>query len=270
MKLSFTTLGCPDWDLATVIARAREYGYDGVDFRGCAGEMDLWKLPAFSSQLSQTAARLEEAGLEVPCLSSSAKLLVDSEEKGRESRANLIAFARIANELGAPYVRVFGGHCDGPADDRATAEAAARLDDLAREAGAFDVTVLVETHDAWIYTDKLAGLLEAATEPNVGAVWDVNHPFRTAGESPEQSWGHFGRFVRYVHVKDSRPGEDGYCLAGEGDVPLVAVVETLKRGGYDGWLAVEWERQWYPDLEPPEIAFPQYAQYLRPRMTPGE
>jgi len=39
VKLAFTTLGCPDWDLDTIISKAAEFGFDGVDFRGCRGEM---------------------------------------------------------------------------------------------------------------------------------------------------------------------------------------------------------------------------------------
>ncbi len=31
MKLSFTTLGCPEWNLTTVAEKAAEYGYDGVE-----------------------------------------------------------------------------------------------------------------------------------------------------------------------------------------------------------------------------------------------
>ena len=34
MKLAFTTLGCPNWDLDTICTRGKEYGYDGVDLRG--------------------------------------------------------------------------------------------------------------------------------------------------------------------------------------------------------------------------------------------
>ena len=34
MKIAFMTLGCPNWDLDTIITRGREYGFDGVDFRG--------------------------------------------------------------------------------------------------------------------------------------------------------------------------------------------------------------------------------------------
>ena len=34
MKTCFTTLGCPDWDLDTVIRNGAAFGYAAVDFRG--------------------------------------------------------------------------------------------------------------------------------------------------------------------------------------------------------------------------------------------
>ena len=81
MKLSFTTLGCPDWDLGQMIDGALSSGFDGIDLRGSSGEMELWRVAEFSDEarLAQTAARLRAAGLEVPCVSSSGRLLVDSE-----------------------------------------------------------------------------------------------------------------------------------------------------------------------------------------------
>ena len=45
MKLGFSTLGCPDWPYATIVAKAREYGFDGFEIRGLMGEMDLLKVP---------------------------------------------------------------------------------------------------------------------------------------------------------------------------------------------------------------------------------
>ena len=30
MKLAFSTLGCPEWDIPTIAAKAAEYGYDGL------------------------------------------------------------------------------------------------------------------------------------------------------------------------------------------------------------------------------------------------
>ena len=57
MKLGFTTLGCPDWPYATILARAQEYGFDGFEIRGMMGEMDLLKVPEL--QPGRRAATLE-------------------------------------------------------------------------------------------------------------------------------------------------------------------------------------------------------------------
>ncbi len=267
MKLAFTTLGCPKWDLDTILSRAREYSYDGVDFRCCAGEMDIWKLPEFSTRLGATAARIRDAGLEVPCLSTSAHLLSADEASRGKSFANLEAFLGIGEALGAGMVRVFAGRNHGRPYEKAVADAAATLDDMARLAAPHGIRIAVETHDDWIATDKLAAVLNAATEPNIGALWDINHPFCMAGETPEQSWRNFGRYVVYTHVKDSRRGPDAkreHRLVGEGDVPIAEIVALLRREGYDGWLTYEWEKKWAPEIAEPEVAFPHYVRYMRP------
>ena len=56
MKIGFTTLGCPGWDLDTICARASEYGFDGVDFRGLLDTLDITLLSAFTGK-SQDAPR---------------------------------------------------------------------------------------------------------------------------------------------------------------------------------------------------------------------
>jgi sugar phosphate isomerase/epimerase len=271
VKLSFTTLGCPDWGLDEVIDKARSYGYDGVDFRGCAGEMDLWNLSEFSSQLDKTGVRLADAGLAVPCMSSSGRLLSDSDEARAESMENVARFVGIAERLGASYVRVFGGHNRERTEAAARREAAEILDEMARDAANRGVSILVETHDDWIATDKLAWLLDAAAEPNIGAIWDINHPFRMAGESPGQSWDNLARYVRYVHVKDTRrtDGRNQPVLLGEGEVPVDEAVKLLLNSGYDGWYACEWEKKWHAEIEEPDVTFPHFARYMR-RLEGGE
>ena len=41
MKFAFSTIGCPNWDFETIVARAKEYGYDGVEIRGFLNESVL-------------------------------------------------------------------------------------------------------------------------------------------------------------------------------------------------------------------------------------
>ena len=66
-------------------------------------------------------------------------------------------------------------------------------------------------------------------------------------------------------MKDSvvEDGNNRLCLPGQGTMPIPEVVEILSTAGYDGYLALEWEKRWHPEIEPPEEAFPTYMQYMR-------
>ena len=101
MKLSFTTLGCPDWDLDTICAKGSEYGYDGVDFRGLQETMDVTQLPAFTSDIAETRAKLQDAGLEVSGISSSIRVCVPEklEDHLEEARAGLGGGERHAGRV---------------------------------------------------------------------------------------------------------------------------------------------------------------------------
>jgi len=33
--------------------------------------------------------------------------------------------------------------------------------------------------------------------------------------------------------------------------------------GYTGYLSLEWEKRWHPEIPDPEIAFPQYMERMR-------
>ena len=109
-------------------------------------------------------------------------------------------------------------------------------------------------------------MLSRVSATNIGALWDLHHPYRICGEDPETSYHNIGRSILYTHVKDSSPAADGkwtYCLGGEGDVPLERMISLLADGGYDGWLTLEWEKLWCPEIAEPDVALPAYANYLR-------
>ncbi len=36
---------------------------------------------------------------------------------------------------------------------------------------------------------------------------------------------------------------------GEGEVPVREIIGLLAAGGYAGYLSVEWEKYWHPDIE---------------------
>lgn len=58
MKLSFTTLACPDLDVEMIVRRAKAFGFDGVDFRGTKEGLDVTTQTAFTSGMAGTRSLL--------------------------------------------------------------------------------------------------------------------------------------------------------------------------------------------------------------------
>lgn len=268
MKLAFTTLGCPRWDMATIISHAVEYGFDAIDFRGYLGDMAVYNMPLFTSQAAATARRISDAGLHVSCFSTSARVAAQPAEAVEEVQRYL----PLCRAFGVGMLRVFGGAIGAVPRDQARDGAVRALQTLAPLAEQAGVTLVVETHDDWVRCRDLAAVIEQANSPRVAVLWDVHHPCRMVEEQPAQTWAALGKWIRNTHWKDSRlvnPATREYqlCLTGQGDIPLAAIYNVLKAGGYDGYLTLEWEKMWHPQIEEPETAFPQFAQFMRKLMA---
>jgi sugar phosphate isomerase/epimerase len=262
MKLAFSTLGCPEWNLDQIVAAAQASGYEGVEWRGYQAEMDLPKAAIFIPEArEETRHRFRDAGLEFACLGSSVRLANPAPEVRRREKASFSEYAELARFLGCPLVRVFGGNLPSGTDRNAALPSmAAFLRELGEIAAANAVTVVLETHDDFSTGAQVAELLRQVEHPAVGALWDLHHPYRQ-GEAPETTVQVLAPFLRHTHVKDSRDGR--YCMMGEGDVPLARIIGLLREHGYDDWISLEWEKRWHPEIAPPELVFPQYAHALR-------
>ncbi|BDI30055.1 hypothetical protein CCAX7_21060 [Capsulimonas corticalis] len=264
MKLGVTTLGCPNWTMDEILTNVKAYGYDGVELRGIGPDLDLTKSPHFATdaETARTRRRFADAGLEISALDSSV-VLAQAESAQRDAA---LQHGRetidLAARLGVPYVRVFGGGDAMRHDDAEDLVAAglAELGEYALGTGA-DISVLLETHDAFSTGAQVAAAVARAAHPRAAALWDLHHPARH-GEAPAESYHALAPYTRSTHVKDSIAGGT-YCLCGDGDIPLREMIALLRAGGYDGYVTLEWEKRWIPELLEPEVAFPQYAKVLR-------
>lgn len=264
MKIAYTTLACPTWNMDQIIDCARQCGYHGVDFRGYMGQMAIHKLPEFSSAIAGTIDKFAAAGLEIPAMSSGAKMFCADPAKRPAQLDEIVAYAVMAKAFNARFIRVFGGAIEGVEHAEAIQAAVEAVETMAKLA--WPAIIAVETHDDWVDSSLLAAVFERLTASNVCVLWDIHHPFRLAGEAVEHTFANIGRRVGYVHIKDSRPtpdGKDKSTMPGEGDVPLERAIALLKSNGYDGYLTTEWEKFWNPKLAGPEIALPAYADFLK-------
>ena len=77
MKLAFSTLGCPNYELEDVLRAAREYGFAGVELRALGGGLDLLARPEFApAAIEGTRRRLGVQGLSVCCVDTSCGALL--------------------------------------------------------------------------------------------------------------------------------------------------------------------------------------------------
>jgi len=111
---------------------------------------------------------------------------------------------------------------------------------LAAHAERSGVTVLIESHGDFSRADLLSELMQRVNAPQVGILWDVHHPWRFHGETPQQTVAAIGRWVRHTHWKDSVQTNDDargyrYVLFGEGELPAREFVSALRTIQYDGW-----------------------------------
>jgi sugar phosphate isomerase/epimerase len=262
MRICYSNLACPEWTFEQTAEAVSSYGFDGLEIRLFDGEVVT---PAISSSARRRAEiALCDTRVEVAALGTSLRLVTDSH---RSFLADLAAMAEIAEQWGAPLLRVFGGKLPQEPRDRADALRGAGdlLVEAAEIAGQHRARVALETHDDFSSARTVATVLERAGG-RAGAVYDSHHPHRM-GETPAQVLELLGRRVWHVQVKDAvrLEGDDNWELVplGEGEVPVREMLSLLPSVRYDGWVSLEFEKKWHPELAPPEESLEPQAVLLR-------
>ena len=267
MKLAFSTLGCPDWELREIVAAARNWGYDGVELRAVGGSLDLLDLAEFApAQLATTRAYFEDAGIEICCVDTSCAFhSADQNERGNQVKIAL-GHADLAARLGASLIRVFPDRIQAGAEREATrdwivtslCDVAERLPD--------GVNVALETHGDFARAEYAAEIVTLANHPQVKLIWDVANSV-AAGDDIQHAARVVQPYLAHVHLRDARPvaGLEHWLpvLAGVGRVSFAEAVAALGELNYDGFVSFEWEKYWHPEIEAPGVALPDFIDAIR-------
>lgn len=265
MKLAFSTLGCPEWTWNEIIATAKDMRFDAVEIRGVGNELYGPNIKEFNTDnIKNTKKRLDDLDVKIICLTSASYLY--DEENIEKYICESKEYIDVASELDIPFIRVLGDKNPMPGENISDDVVSKALEELGRYAADKNVTVLIETNGVYADTDRLKKLLESIDVKNIGVLWDIHHPYRYFAESPAQTISNIGKYVKYVHLKDSVLDGNGkivYKMMGYGDLPIKESIKALNSIGYDGCLSLEWVRRWYSDLEAPGVVFLQYLSYMK-------
>jgi len=261
MKLSFATLGCPNWSLEHIGDEAKAMGYDGVELRGIKGEhIGPGETPG---ELKRIRRIFDDRGLEIVCIMGYSRFTWAEGKQRKDEIAQVLTMLELAREVGCPILRVFAGKMDG--DDRRAniARVVECLGTLAPMAGKLGVRMALESHDDWCKGENLSAVLQGVENPALGICWDVANSYFV--EPLEKTFEAIKDRLCHVHFKDAakQGAKEISRLPGAGDVDLRRAMKILADAGYDGYLSFEWEKKWQPDLDEPEVAFPAYIHYVR-------
>lgn len=259
MKVGFSTIGCPELSLESVIALAKEHGFSNIEIRALENKMYLPDTEAFSEKnIRHNYSILKRARLNVSCLTSQC-CLTDG-QKYLEDAKKYIA---LAEKLRVPFVRLLGDAMPEPgtANTDLVFSLLCSLDEYVKD---MEVMPLIETNGVYANSLYLKRVFEEGNFKNIGVLWDIHHPFVYYKESPEYTYSNLKDYIKYMHIKDSviENGKVKYVPAGEGNVPIKECVKLMKSGGFKGPYTLEWVRATHPELEPLENVLLSYKTFI--------
>lgn len=267
MKIGFSSIGCPSWDLDTILEKATAYGYEGVELRGLNGELDLRRVPALTADPQRVRRRLEGAGIELVCLGTGATLDGLNRKVLARNREELLGYIDLAAELACPYVRLFIGETQKGEDRRETlSRVAEQLAGVADYAGERKVSMLLENGGDFPGSGDLWFVCDWVSHPAVGACWNPCSA-RLIGERPTISVPRLGTRIGLVHVCDGSFDEEGffeaYRVPGEGDVEIGRLIDLLRGVMFRDFLVFDWPALWDASLAAADVVLPKAAAFLR-------
>jgi sugar phosphate isomerase/epimerase len=251
--IAFSTLACPDWRPSQVVEAASEAGYDAIEWR--AGEEGHVRTTMPPPERKALVRQMADAGIASLAVTAYSTFTSPDAATRAANASDLLAHARLAADLGAPWVRTFiGFRQPGIADATMTAGIVDALLPVADASGRLGVGIAIEPHDDFVVAPDVAALLSQLRPAAIGVVWDIGNAW-AAGERPEEGLAILAPWIRWVQLKDGVGRDDTWRLTrlGDGEVPLLAALRGLAALGPLPPLSLEWERAWHPELDEPQF-----------------
>ena len=251
---------CPEWDIPTLIAKARAYGYQGVELRVECKHRHGVELEAAPDHLKWVKASFADAHVELPCLAISQRFSSPDTQERKAQVDRTKRYVELAATLGVSSLRVFGGRLSpGISRELARQYIAEALREVAEFADSQNVNIALETHDDWGRSKDVVTVIETARHPRVKCVWDILHPV-SHGESLAETFEQLKSHVVHCHIHDGikKNGNWDTALLGEGSIDHCEVMRLLRSIDFDGHLSGE-----FINYLPPDVVLPQYANKLR-------
>jgi sugar phosphate isomerase/epimerase len=270
MRLGFSTVACPDWDLERVVDQATSACCDVVELAVPPDGQRSPVIAELSDNPESIRRRLADAGLGMECLATPVALHHRDQAALAAAVEEVRRYIDLASRSGCPLVRVWGKTIHrwpviGPERRAGVIERIARaltvLATSARDAG---VSLVVENGGDFASARDLWNITNRVDRPAVAACWNTVTS-TVINELAVAALPSLSPILRLVHLGDAKANSDGVfesCNVGEGQVGIAECIDMLKSINYDGAIVYVWPRAANSKLAPPEDVLPVALKYI--------
>ncbi len=243
MKLSYTIRKWKDLSWDELVQAALDARLTGLEIEDVNSPIFQDKTgPANPELSSRTRRALAARKLSVPCVNTTADLT------DPEFADEFMECLTLAVNLNVPNI---GVHSNSKDQDQIISQVGELLDKIGNK----PVSILIETKEAFANTSRLRDILNHFADDRLAATWDMAETYGVGKEEAEQTITNLGAYVRHVHLHDFRMAEGKMIpeLVGDGQLPLKEMMDALRSVNYDGFVSLEWDPAWIPELGSADI-----------------
>jgi len=169
MKLSFSTVGCPNFTWDEIISTAKDFGYDGIEIRGLQDELKVYNAnPFLIENIQNTISRLMRLNLSISCISTSCYIF--DKDLYQKTIDEAKQYMLLANRLKCRYLRVLADEWINPSGKVDEEFVFVMLKELCQLADDFDVDVLIDTTQIYRTSKLVSSLTGVFVQPNKAIV----------------------------------------------------------------------------------------------------
>ena len=256
---SFGSYGAGESGIYKVIELTAQMGFDGMEF--CIGE---WAKDLNVEDAKKIKEFTEKNGLDIVSLCTGGDFLNGSNGIIQDEIKNLYKTVDYAAALGVKNMRHdctsgFRGRRYSIGFDDALPILAEGCREVTKYAEQKGIGTMTENHGFFVQDSvRHEKLINAVAHQNFGALVDIGN-YMCADENPAFAAGVMAPYAKHAHAKDfhfisgmeANPGSGWFmtrsgnyirgAIIGHGNAKVAQSIKALKRGGYDGYMSIEFE-----------------------------
>ncbi|KKR04415.1 MAG: AP endonuclease, family 2 [Candidatus Uhrbacteria bacterium GW2011_GWF2_39_13] len=280
MKIAITPISVSrmfrsgEMDIEKFMQFCAELEIDGIDLLDSNYYPWFWKDK--KNEIRKIPGLLEKYGLKLAACATANNFAKLKEEDRKTTVEKVKSAIAEAAELGAPMLRVFGGHHYDFGGEAAIDHwnglklVMEGLEKCVEEAARYKVVLALENHGRLPgHSYEVEAIIKHFNSPWVKVMFDCANFMGNAMDEPEnplRAYERLKKHVVHVHVKDTGPAitsnlrrMEGY-VAGMGKVPLRQFAALLEENNYQGFCSLEYEAS---AIVPETIGVKQSIEYLK-------